>query len=184
MKKFVLLALSALLAAVLFCGCAGGDADYLKYVRGGFECEIAGEVDGVGFAAHVVCGAPRKNAESDGTVYTERECTVEFSQPESMKGVRIVSDGEKICASLDGVEIENAYLDGFMFPVEALCPDGEITGVELVRRGDREVNMLSLGVSGEHSIFIDSTSDLPVRVEAAFDGRRAAFEVLWLEISD
>ena len=178
MKRIFLLAVVLLL---LLCGCGEEGRDCLEYRNGAFESEVGGEVDGVRFRAHVVCGEPREESDADGSVRTLRDSRVEFYSPESMKGICVLSDGEGVQVTLGDIEIKNAKLEGFLFIADALCPEGSVAEVALESFSGKEANKLSLNGSGEHSIYIDALTDLPIGAKLQRDGRSVLLEIVWLE---
>ena len=155
-------------------GCGSRKRNFLPQLDAPFVCHVTGECGGESFAATVTVGEWETG--EDGT--RTRPFRVVYTAPAHLCGLVVTFEAGKCTLTLDGVEIPDAHLVGFLVPARLLGDTFAVTDTFAEKREGREVCIL-LGSSGNGSrqVTVDSESGEILVVEGTLDGIYAAFSV-------
>ena len=150
-----------IIALLMLCGCSSIDSSALNYAERAFCADVEGEVDGIDFTACVQVSAPSEN--------NTRDVRVEFSAPESLRGIVVTEDAAGTNISLGGVAIPNATAGGWLVIAQLLIPRGQVVSI---KRTDEDAATATVALDSKQTIVIDLNTGAPL--EAAIDGARSA----------
>ncbi len=150
-----------IIALLMLCGCGDIDSSVLSYAERAFCADVEGQVDGLDFVARVQVSAPSE----DGT----RDVRIEFSSPESLRGIVVTKDAEGTTVSLGGVALSNATAGGWLIIAQLLIPEGQVVSI---KKAEGEAATATVALDSKQTIVIDLNTGAPL--EAAVDGVRSA----------
>ncbi len=165
MRKAVVF-LVIFLLLTLISGCAQPPAP-LAYAERGFSANISGSADGQKFEAAVIA-----SARGEG----ERDISVEFFLPETLRGIKVERRGGEICVKRGEFEIENFRGEGWLILGELLLGEGEIIKAErrdknvvATVRGEGQVTEITVG--GGVPVCLQSGGDRDIDIKVlSFSG--------------
>ena len=149
-------------AVLMLAGCSEIDADVLSYAERAFRADVEGQMDGLDFAAEVQVSA----ADESGA----RNIRIEFSSPESLRGVVVTKEAEGTSISLDGTVISDAAAQGWLIIAQLLIPEGQVVSI---KKSEGEFVTATVALDSKQTIVIDLNTGAPL--EASVDGARSAF---------
>lgn len=175
-----------IIALLTLCGCGSIDSSVLNYAERSFCADVEGQVDGLDFAARVQVSAPGEDnthtaqktqsvqkpqsAQKPQSVRSVRSVRVEFSSPESLRGIVVTKGAEGTSISLDGTVISDAAAQGWLIIAQLLIPEGQVVSI---KKSEGETATATVALDSKQTIVIDLNTGAPL--EASVDGARSAF---------
>lgn len=163
-----------IIALLTLCGCGSIDSSVLNYAERSFCADVEGQVDGLDFAARVQVSAPGEDnthtAQKTQSVRSVRSVRVEFSSPESLRGIVVTKGAEGTSISLDGTVISDAAAQGWLIIAQLLIPEGQVVSI---KKSEGEIVTATVALDSKQTIVIDLNTGAPL--EASVDGARSAF---------
>ena len=172
-----------IIALLTLCGCGSVDSSVLNYAERSFCADVEGQVDGLDFAARVQVSAPgednthtaqtahtAQSAQKPQSVRSVRSVRVEFSSPESLRGIVVTKGAEGTSISLDGTVISDAAAQGWLIIAQLLIPEGQVVSI---KKSEGETATATVALDSKQTIVIDLNTGAPL--EASVDGARSAF---------
>ena len=173
MRRLVvfLLILSTLPWALCECG-GTAEREFLPQLDDTFCYELSGSFCDVDMCAVVRAEVPRET--ENGRV---RAVSLTFRSPESLRGITVTCDSflmdthevGAVTVTLDGVNIENSALRGFLAPALLLAAKFETTASATATRDGQTVTLLS-AESSDNSRAVGIADGQIVWLEGEFDG--------------
>lgn len=169
-----------IIALLTLCGCGSIDSSVLNYAERSFCADVEGQVDGLDFAARVQVSAPgedntqtaqkTQSVQKPQSVRSVRSVRVEFSSPESLRGIVVTKGAEGTSISLDGTVISDAAAQGWLIIAQLLIPEGQVVSI---KKSEGETATATVALDSKQTIVIDLNTGAPL--EASVDGARSAF---------
>ena len=173
-------ACAAFILAMLFClnGCAPSEDGLLGYQSEALSLRLCGTLNGVDFSAEIALPAIEEGA--------ARSFRLKMTAPETLNGVIFErgADG-RLIASVGGVECELDALGlgaAVIYLVDAFSIEGDARSITVISGGEVglcDVDRLTRLDFDDYTIYIDASTDLPLRI----DGNEWGLSVL-VEVDD
>ena len=173
MRRLVLFLLILSTLPWALCGCGGtAEREFLPQLDDTFCYELSGSFCDVDMCAVVRAEVPRET--ENGRV---RAVSLTFRSPESLRGITVTCDSflmdthevGAVTVTLDGVNIENSALRGFLAPALLLAAKFETTASATDTRDGQTVTLLS-AESSDNSRAVGIADGQIVWLEGEFDG--------------
>lgn len=163
-----------LMIAPLFVGCGVGKKDFLPQLSVPFSCHVTGKCGGESFTATVTAGAWETG--EDGT--PTRSLRVVYTAPAHLYSLVATFEAGNCTLTLDGMEISDSQLDGFLLPARLLGDTFAVTETLAQKQEGREVCFVfGSSENGSRQVTVDSEGGEILFVEGTLFGIHAEFSV-------
>lgn len=162
----------------LLWSCGVKDRLFIPALDTAFTSHVTGTCGGEPFAATVTAGAWETGEDGART----RLLRVVYTAPEHLRGLVATLDAGKCSLTLDGMEVSDAHLFGFLVPARLLGDAFTVTNTYAERTEGREVCFVfGSSENGSRQVQVDSESGEILSVEGTLLGIYAEFSVESLE---
>ena len=162
-------------SALLFTCCSTPDLPNLSYQQKPFRAHISWSTDNTTICA-VFTSIPSQDQSS-------RTITLEFISPDSLKGIKITSNGESAYASLGNMVIHSPYALLWITIAEFFDIDATVTESSVVELDGVRLNYINAtsDQGEEYSLFLFPSSGLPRRICGKINGKECTLDVISFE---
>ncbi|MBE6583935.1 MAG: hypothetical protein E7649_02980 [Ruminococcaceae bacterium] len=158
----------------VICSCSENAliSDPFEYTEGSFAAKIEGCVEEFCFCAKVTSAY---GGDGGG-----RKITVVFSAPQSLSGMTVTVDGEKMKARLDSIVADEWNAVALPVLIEALCQRRTPQTVRAVGGGMLEVKVCDKNCNIEY--LFDEGNGIPVKISGKAEGDSFLFTITDFEV--
>lgn len=176
--KIIKSAVGLFLALVLLIGCSSERDVRLTYSDKAFECELSWDWNGIRYRGTLTAG---DIADRDAM---ERDISLTFAEPDSLRGVRAEKVDGKIKVYADEIVFSSNEKSGWLSIAELFRTDGKISETSLAELGGEQTNCVTMTLSnGEKlQIYLSATGGIPMRICGIVNGKDTQADIIRFDV--